>query len=143
MLEANPQLLHQAFDSMLMHLRHRQERNPGATEWQPLADDLHRLGLEKSLSDAWVSWASSREAPKGALRIRLLHPMERELITLEAFNDLLELIRLGVLNPLQLENVIDNCTYLPSLPAGKEQVRKLALRVFADQFQSQGYGPSH
>jgi Protein of unknown function (DUF494) len=108
-----------------------------------LTDDLHRLGLDKRLSDAWVSWISSREKPTGPIRIRMLHPMERELISLEAFNDLLELHRLGVLSPTQVENVIENCAYLPSLPAGSDQVRTLALRVFADQFQAQGYGPSH
>jgi hypothetical protein len=143
MFEATPHLMHQAFDSMLMHLRHHKASQNLRPEWQPLADDLHRIGLEKSVSDAWVSWASSRETHFTPVRIRLLHPMEKELISLEAFNDLLELIRLGVLNSLQLENVIENCAYLSSLPAGKEQVRILTLRVFADQFQSQGYGPSH
>jgi hypothetical protein len=149
MFDANPHLLHQAFDSMVMHLRNSlalnntPESDMAASGWKPLADDLHRLGLDKSLSDAWVSWISSREKPTGPTRIRMLHSMERELVSLEAFNDLLELHRLGVLSPLQVENVIENCAYLPSLPAGPEQVRILALRVFADQFQAQGYGPSH
>lgn len=149
MFDASPHLLHQAFDSMVVHLRNSQaQTNPSdpavvTAGWQPLTDDLHRLGLDKRLSDAWVSWVSSREMPTGPVRIRMLHPMERELISLAGFNDLLELHRLGVLSPIQIENVIENCAYLPSLPAGPEQVRTLALRVFAEQFQAQGFGPSH
>jgi hypothetical protein len=153
MFDSNPQLMHQAFDSMVMHLRSLQDRHGPKTgttasiremqEWQPLADDLHRIGLEKRQSDAWLSWVSMRDGQARPHRIRLLHPMERELITLDAFDDLLELSRLGVLSPLQVENVIENCAYMPSLPVGKDQVRKLALRIFAEQFQSQGFGPSH
>lgn len=162
MFDANTPLMHQAFDSMVMHLRSMQvkawpksfskvasDAAPAlgevtlAQEWQPLADDLHRLGLDKRQSDAWVSWLSMREVQAGPVRLRLLHPMERELITLEAFDDLLELSRLGILSALQFENVLENCAYLPTLPAGKEQVRKLALRLIAEQFQSQGFGPSH
>jgi len=143
LLEANPQLLNQAFDSMLVHLRHHRAQAGSSREWQPLADALGRLGLDKRVSDAWVSWASSQNTPPVPLRIRLLHPMEKELITPEAFDDLLELVRLGVIHSMQLENVIENCAYLPTLPAGREQVRQLALRIFSEQFQAQGYGPSH
>jgi len=127
---------------MVSHIK-AHKADPALPLWQGLADDLHRLGMDKQSSDALISWASTRPRDDNSLRIRLLHPMEKELLSPESFNDLLELYRLGVLTSGQMENVMENCAYLPSLPAERSQVRKLALRIFADQFQSQGFGPSH
>lgn len=145
--ERNPNLISIAFESMVSHLRNHQGRdsqsNAANSHWSGLADDLQKLGVDKQTCDALVSWASSRPEVPSPLRIRVLHPMERELLTTEAFNDLLELYRLGLLLPQQVENVIENCAYLPSLPAPKEQVRKLALRVFSEQFLNMGFGASH
>jgi hypothetical protein len=82
----------------------------------------------------------SRTSPA---KIRILHPMEREFISVEAYDYLLELYRLGLIGPPQLEMLIENCAFLTSLPATREQVAKMALRAFAENLEMQGPGTSH
>ena len=117
----------------------------GSSQWDSLAADLHRLGLNKTTADTLVSWATgqaeqSRQSP---VKIRVLHPMEREFISVDAYDYLLELYRLGLIGPPQLENLIENCAFLTSLPATREQIGKMALRAFSENLEVQGLGSSH
>ena len=114
-------------------------------EWNRLAADLHRLGLHKTMADALVSWAAaqaeqSRQTP---VKIRVLHAMEREFISVDAYDYLLELYRLGLIGPPQLEQLIENCAFLTSLPATRAQIGKMALRAFSENLEVQGLGASH
>ena len=117
----------------------------GSPQWERLAADLHRLGINKQLSDALVSWATAQaeQSRQSPVKIRVLHPMEREFISVEAYDYLLELYRLGLIGPPQLENLIENCAFLTSLPATREQIGKMALRAFAENLELQGLGSSH
>jgi hypothetical protein len=114
-------------------------------QWNSLAADLHRLGLNKTTADALVSWAASQaeQSRQSPVKIRVLHPMEREFISVEAYDYLLELYRLGLIGPPQLENLIENCAFLTSLPATREQIGKMALRAFTEHLELQGLGSSH
>ena len=114
-------------------------------QWDRLAADLHRLGLNKTTADALVSWATSQaeQSRQSPVKIRVLHPMEREFISVEAYDYLLELYRLGLIGPPQLENLIENCAFLTSLPATREQIGKMALRAFTESLEVQGLGSSH
>lgn len=114
-------------------------------QWDSLAADLHRLGLNKTTADALVSWATSQaeQSRQSPVKIRVLHPMEREFISVEAYDYLLELYRLGLIGPPQLENLIENCAFLTSLPATREQIGKMALRAFTENLEIQGLGSSH
>ncbi len=114
-------------------------------QWDRLAADLRRLGLHKTTADAVVSWAAaqaelSRQTP---VKIRVLHPMEREFISVDAYDYLLELYRLGLIGPPQLEQLIENCAFLTSLPATRAQIGKMALRAFSENLELQGLGSSH
>ena len=113
--------------------------------WDRLAADLHSLGLNKTTADALVSWAASQaeQSRQSPVKIRVLHPMEREFISVDAYDYLLELYRLGLIGPPQLEQLIENCAYLTSLPATREQIGKMALRAFAENLELQGLGSSH
>lgn len=132
------------------------DRNAGVTgpvlgksfaspQWDSLAADLHRLGLNKTTADALVSWATSQaeQSRQSPVKIRVLHPMEREFISVEAYDYLLELYRLGLIGPPQLENLIENCAFLTSLPATRGQIGKMALRAFTENLEIQGLGSSH
>ena len=114
-------------------------------QWNSLAADLHRLGLNKTTADALISWATSQaeQSRQSPVKIRVLHPMEREFISVEAYDYLLELYRLGLIGPPQLENLIENCAFLTSLPATREQIGKMALRAFTENLEVQGLGSSH
>lgn len=114
-------------------------------QWDSLAADLHRLGLNKNTADALVSWATSQaeQSRQSPVKIRVLHPMEREFISVEAYDYLLELYRLGLIGPPQLENLIENCAFLTSLPATRVQIGKMALRAFTENLEFQGLGSSH
>ena len=114
-------------------------------QWDSLAADLHRLGLNKTTADALISWATSQaeQSRQSPVKIRVLHPMEREFISVEAYDYLLELYRLGLIGPPQLENLIENCAFLTSLPATREQIGKMALRAFTETLEVQGLGSSH
>jgi hypothetical protein len=163
MLELNPQLQSKVFDSLLVHMQAEKKAMGSATPtkpakgrsagagrarfpaWEKLAHDLLRLGLDKTTADALVSWANaqaeaSRQTP---IKIRVLHPMEREFISTEAFDYVLELYRLGLMDPNSMETLLENCAFLTNLPAGKEQVHKMALRSFTEALESAGLGQSH
>jgi hypothetical protein len=114
-------------------------------QWDSLAADLHRLGLNKTTADVLVSWATSQAelSRQSPVKIRVLHPMEREFISVDAYDYLLELYRLGLIGPPQLENLIENCAFLTSLPATRDQIGKMALRAFAENLELQGLGSSH
>jgi hypothetical protein len=114
-------------------------------EWGSLAADLQRLGLNKTTADALVSWASSQaeQIRQSPVKIRLLHPMEREFISIDAYDYLLELYRLGLIGPPQLEQLIENCAYLTNLPASRDAIAKMALRAFSENLELQGLGSSH
>jgi hypothetical protein len=148
----NPQLQSQIFASLLLHMKAERRLAPApaaaggrAASWDGLATDLRKLGLTKTQSDALVSWATSQaeQSRTTPVKIRILHPMEREFISVDAYDYLLELYRLGLIGPPQLEMLIENCAFLLSLPATREQVAKLALRAFADLLEMQGLGSCH
>ncbi len=116
-----------------------------APAWEDLAADLRKLGLDKHTADALVSWATSQaeQSRQMPVKIRVLHPMEREFISVQAYDYLLELYRLGLMDAGSLENLLENCAYLTSLPASKEQVQKMALRCFTEALGNAGLGQSH
>lgn len=163
MLELNPQLQSKVFDTLLLHMQVERKAPAGtaaarpvkgragstgrvrAPAWEKLAHDLLRLGLDKTMADALVSWANSqaelsRQTP---IKIRVLHPMEKEFISTEAFDYILELYRLGLMDPNSMETLLENCAFLTNLPAGREQVQKMALRSFTEALESAGLGQSH
>jgi hypothetical protein len=69
--------------------------------------------------------------------------MEREFISVEAYDYVLELYRLGLMDPNSMEILLENCAYLTTLPANKEQVQKMALRSFTEALEGAGLGSSH
>jgi hypothetical protein len=113
--------------------------------WEGLASDLRRLGLDKNTADGLVSWASAQaeQSRQSPVKIRMLHPMEREFISVDAYDYLLELYRLGLLDPGSMETLLENCAFVTSLPASKEQVQKMALRSFSEALEAAGLGQSH
>ena len=149
MLEINPSLQSQVFDSLVLHMkagRNRPDRSLAAEmAWKSLATDLRRMGLEQTVTDALVTWANNQsdQSRRAELRIRMLHPMEREFISMEAYDHMLELLRLGLINQMQMEQLIENCAFLTNLPAGKAQIQKMVLRFFVESLDAQGLGRSH
>lgn len=159
MIDINPQLQSKIFDSLLLHMKAERKEahfvpppagvlppaNALPTQWDGLAEDLRRLGLNKTTSDALVSWATAQaeQSRTSPVKIRVLHPMEREFISVDAYDYLLELYRLGLIGPPQLEILIENCAFLTSLPATRAQISKMALRAFTENLELQGLGSSH
>jgi len=158
MLEINPQLQSQIFASLLLHMKAERAgavssssiqqtgmAKVSATTWASLAQDLNNIGLKKTTADALIFWANTQteQSKQSPVKIRVLHPMEREFISVEAYDYLLELYRLGLIGPAQLEMLIENCGYLTSLPATREQIQKMVLRSFSESIEAQGLGISH
>lgn len=167
MLELNPQLQSKVFDSLLLHMqaerkvaaaaKGRQGRGAAKVKaskdlslskhpaWASLASDLLKLGLDKTTADALVSWATAQaeQSRQSPAKIRVLHPMEKEFISVEAYDYVLELYRLGLMDSNSMETLLENCAFLTSLPASKTQVQKMALRSFAEALESAGLGQSH
>jgi hypothetical protein len=112
-----------ARESKSVRQKPAQESSP---QWDNLAADLHRMGLNKTTADALVSWAASQaeQSRQSPVKIRVLH-------------------RLGLIGPPQLEQLIENCAFLTSLPATREQIGKMALRAFSENLEIQGLGSSH
>ena len=140
MLELNPQLQSKVFDSLHVHMKaeRAKARHPRGAAWINLASDLRRLGLKKTTADALVSWANAQaeQSRQSPVKIRILHPMEREFISVEGYDYLLEIYRLGLIGPPQMEQLIENCAFLTSLPANREQIQKMTLRVFSESLES-------
>ncbi len=149
MMEINPQLEPKIFDSLVMHMKADRSGSDRASisskVWANLADDLKGIGLSKTKADALISWANTQaeQSRQFPAKIRVLHPMEREFISIGAYDYLLELYRLGLIGPAQLEMLIENCAYLTSLPATRDQIQKMVLRIFSESVEAQGFGSSH
>lgn len=159
MLEINPQLQSKIFASLLFHMKAERADSGTAVKtrtglssekisaptWANLALDLSKIGLKKTTADALIFWANSQteQCRRTQAKIRILHPMEREFISVDAYDYLLELYRLGLIGPAQLEMLIENCGYLTSLPATREQIQKMVLRTFSESIDAQGLGVSH
>lgn len=144
MKEMSPLQQSQVLDSFISRLKDFAPLRQG-NPWESLAADFQRLGLDRNTSNALISFAnqqteaSGREPP----RTRLLHPMEREFISPEAYAYLLDLARVGLLGPGQFESLLEACAYLTSLPASRAQVQKLVMRQFTEQLHAQGLDVSH
>ena len=150
MLEQNPQLLSKVFASVFLHMKEDRDgrhshKKSGSTTWSRLASDLNEIGLTKAQTDSLVNWSLTQadQSRKTPAKLRILHPMEREFISVEAFDYLLVLYRLGLLDPAQLENLLESCAYLTNLPATRDQVRKIVLKMFSEVLDSAGMGSSH
>ncbi len=149
MIEINPQLQSKIFASLLLHMKAERAGSHtsviSAPAWAKLASDLHGIGLNKTIADALIFWANSQaeQSRQTPVKIRVLHPMEREFISVDAYDYLLELYRLGLIGPPQLEMLIENCAFLTSLPATREQIQKMVLRSFSESLENQGLGVSH
>lgn len=145
MLEISPQLQSKIFASLLFHMKAERAVSGSSTTWANLAFDLSKIGLKKTTADALIFWATSQseQCRRSQVKIRILHPMEREFISVDAYDYLLELYRLGLIGPAQLEMLIENCGYLTSLPATREQIQKMVLRSFSESIEAQGLGVSH
>ena len=127
--------------------RGTQRAKTGATAqaWTSLAGDLTALGLDKATRDTLLGWVDSvaSRARQEPLKMRLLHPMEREMLTTEAYGYLLEIYRLGLLGILGFEQVLELCATLTRLPATREQVQFLTSRVLSDTISSEGFATAH
>ena len=118
---------------------------PRKSGWTALAGDLTALGLDNATRDTVLGWADSRasQARSEGLKVRLLHPMEREMLTAESYGYLLDIQRLGLLGILGFEQVLELCASLTRLPATREQVQMLAQRVLSESIEAQGFGTAH
>ena len=106
-------------------------------------DPFSRIGGEQGVRKLVDRFYDLMDSLPEAREIRVLHPMEREFISIEAYDYLLELYRLGLIGPPQLEILIENCAFLTSLPATRAQISKMALRAFTENLELQGLGSSH
>ena len=118
---------------------------PPKSRWTALAGDLTALGLDNATRDTLLGWADSRASQTRAepLKARLLHPMEREMLTTESYGYLLDIYRLGLLGMAGFEQVLELCASLTRLPANREQVEILTQRVLSESIAAQGFGTAH
>ena len=138
MLEISPQLQAKVFDSVVLCLR------SGPKPWGKLSVALRGLGLDKPVADAVLFWANTQAESSGQtpVKIRILHPMEKEFISVEAYDYFLDLLRLGLIGPMQMEQLIEGCAFMTVLPVNREQARSLASKSFWEGFAAQGLGTS-
>jgi hypothetical protein len=134
-----------ALGAVQAHFQRWHEQGPGKHGWTALAGDLTALGLDNATRDTLLGWADSRasQARKEPLRVRILHRMEREMLTTEAYGHLLDFYRLGLLGIPEFEQVLELCATLPRLPATREQVEILTQRVLSENIEAQGFGTAH
>ena len=139
----------QTLDALVFHLKAMQPVRYGSKSghngWEALASELSAQGLGKATADALISWANleSTENQKQPIRLRVLHPMEREFISMDAYTYMLELYAMGLLSMIQLEGVIENCAFYPNLPVTVPDLKKMLLHLFSENLRSQGLESSH
>jgi hypothetical protein len=144
-LQHNP-LWPSALGALQAHFqRWREESGDVKRRWTALAGDLTALGLDKATRDILLGWADSRasQARSEPLKLRLLHPLERDLLTSEAYGYMLDVYRLGLLGILGFEQVLEMSATLTQLPATREQVEILTQRVLSESISAQGFGTAH
>ncbi len=137
MLNLNPHLHTKILDCLLLHMRNG--------HWEAMATDLLSIGVAKTQADALLSWASDRSSGargKPAM-MRMLHPMEREFLSSDAYSYLLDLQHLGLLDYHQLEQIIESCAMHTSLPVSRSQLIQVTLKLLGEQIDAQCVGQSH
>jgi hypothetical protein len=108
-------------------------------DWKSLSDSLLGLGLGAKECNGWLTWAHSRTQDDARYSLRLLHPMERALVTLEAEGFLLDAARTRLISADQVEQVLETCATLPHLPAGGLQVRSIVSKLLSREIEREGF----
>lgn len=116
----------------------RNKSNNSSNHWRGLEKNLYEIGITRSLVDVLVFWASTQSAQAGKRppKLRVMHPLEREIIKPEAYGFLLSLGSIGMFNILQIENVLDECATTPTLPITVDHIIQASLKILIRQFRN-------
>ncbi len=114
-------------------------------EWELLHNDLKKIGLNSQIADAFISWASTSldAIHKGKFPYRVLHEMEKELITKEAYGCMLEAIRLGFIETTQTEFLLEEMALRENLPISLHTMKRTLVKNWFTKLVNSGILKSH
>ncbi|MFQ6091256.1 MAG: DUF494 family protein [bacterium] len=113
--------MHQRLMEILVKLlREIDASGDGTVRLKDLSEKLRRQGFSKMELDAALSWLTdrlrvqgfgSKECPSSVQSVRVLHPVERMVLTPEAYGYLLHLENVGLIDKDQMEAVIEKAIF--------------------------------
>ncbi|MGL1901174.1 MAG: hypothetical protein OCC49_03480 [Fibrobacterales bacterium] len=101
-----------------------------ATPWGELNDSLAALKIPRSTIDVFTFWASGtlEYIHDKKFPYRVLHDMEKELISPEAYGFMLESIRLGFIETTQTEFLLEEMALKEHLPISHSVIQKTMIK---------------
>ncbi len=115
------------------------------TQWELLHKDLKDIGLSSQTADAFTFWASETldAIQKEKSPYRVLHEMEKELITKEAYGCMLEAIRLGFIETSQTEFLLEEMAIRENLPISLHTMKRTLVKNWFAKLVNSGILKSH
>ena len=133
-------------DILVKHMKvEAASRSRADGHWRSMSAELQPLGLEKPKMDIIAWWANtqSRNMKNRPWKLRILHSMEREIISVESYGYLLELSQIGLLTPLQFEQVMEESAMMTSLPVQQDQIKGVVIKILTQVFSKFEMQSSH
>ncbi len=133
-------------DTLVTHMKtevgaHSKDPN----HWREFFHKLKPLGLTGSKRDTIAFWATSqsRKVKRTSPKIRLVHPMEAEILTPEAYGYLLELCHIGLLHGSDFDLVLEEASGTAQLPVDRDNIKNIVIRILARLFSEYDLSVSH
>ena len=108
--------------------------------WKPMVKSLEADGIPVSRANAVVCWASNYvEANRfKSSSNRILHEMEKDLITAEAYGVMLETLSLGLIESSQTEFLLEEIAIKEDLPITVGAMKNMLVNTWFSNFKKSG-----
>ena len=108
--------------------------------WKPMVKSLEEDGIPASRANAVVYWASNYvevNRMKSSSH-RILHEMEKDLITSEAYGVMLEALSLGLIESNQTEFLLEEIAIKEDLPISVGAMKNMLINTWFNNFKKSG-----
>ena len=145
MIRLTTDIQEKVFDALSSFLDKALTVSDAETPWDSLRQSLHAFGVSQSQIDVFLFWASGtlNHIKNKTFPYRVLHDMEKELISQEAYGFMLESIRLGFIEPPQTEFLLEELAIKEHLPLSQAVMKKTLIKNWVKTLNDTGIKSSH
>ena len=127
---------------LVILLRQYPEGGINSDEFEPLTDDLIGLGYTKQEIESALFWFYNRLEVRKTISFikeietksfRVLHDVERSILTSEAYGYLIELRQLGILSLVEMDRIIEKAVLLGGHKVTVEEIKTFVAISIIDQ----------
>jgi hypothetical protein len=131
-----------AYELVTAFLEESHEHKLRKQSWNRFREELQKGGYEETFRNAVLLWTMENLAHhrKDHFRYRILHEMEKEIITPEAYGLLIKSMHLGIIDLMQSEFIIEDAASRENHPVSYESIRNLITRSWLHNIERSGTG---